>query len=1350
MPIAGTAAFSSQISLIGAEDRNMRAVSVVLETLLVVAALAAGTALAEDPPPADDGVNPLERFAEPVTALPKARFEADRFVVRPGEVIVLTGSANAVFEQQQSRLETQLALSAAKQQPSVRHMSWDGDTVYEQARAENFGGWAEQFAAVGASTIIAWFGGLEALDDSRDDAAFAAAYGKLLDEFAKTTPRLVVISPAPIEKPLGRWVRDNTPRNVRLKKFTAIAQRLAKERGAIFVDIFTPLAARGAGAARLTDDGIHLTPDGQRIVADLIAQQLGVGTSLGEAQEPLRKEIVHKNRFWFDCWRTLNWNFPYSDRKWAMFSKPAGTRPPLAEELKQWKPFIKASDARVHALALGKTPPPLPVVNALPEEKRRPPDEELKAFTPRDGFEINLFASEADGLVKPILFTWDERGRLWAACAPSYPQLIPGTVANDYILICEDTDGDGRADKFTRFAEGLMMPTGLALGDGGVYVCHSKEIIHLRDTDGDDHADQRRVIFSGFGTGDAHQMINSLCWGPDGRLWFTEGLHIDSNVETPSGLIKNHQTAVWRMNPRTLELQPFLGNAAATENAWGMGFDDWGQAFYDSGSEPNAVYLDPALSPVPSRYLTKSQYWAIGTVATSKAKSMEIEFIGSRHLPDDLQGLMVKSLYVAGYVDLTQLTDDGTGFHSEQRGELVTSSSSIFRPLQVSVGPDSAIYICDWCNPIIGHYQASYRDPQRDHTHGRVWRMAYKDLPAAKAPALHKMSPPELIDQLASPERWVRQQAKEFLYRLPTEEVVAAADARLTTILAGKKSPGTTESGVKYAGAPADASAQEEHLLYELIGVFAGHEAVRPALIERMLKSPEPHCRAFGTHMIGLWADQLPAPLALLKRMVGDENPRVRMEAVVAASYVKSPSAVEVATLVLNQPRDPLLDYALTETVLTLKSQWFPAMEKGELAFDNQVDRVIFVLAADGSADVTQIVRRFSERPELTDDARAQLWAVLAKAGEPNDLRYALEHGARFPSVLDGLAVSALQRNKIPGGDLAEPLKPLLADKDESLRAAAISLAGAWHVKPLAAEIRRQISDGSAAIRVAAIGAIAQIEGRNALALLTPLVASDNPAQVRAAAMKAISSVDLSLAVQLAVEQIPAIANEGEMSDFLLPLVNRQGGANLLAEALEKVALQADQAKLAHRALSAVGHDESALIAVLNRALGVTAGTPEYSPELVERLAATVSQGDSERGRQVFLSKLANCIACHKVAGQGGDIGPDLSVLGSAVPAPQIIESILWPNRLVKEGFAATRVVTTEGQIFTGYKLKETADEVQLRDINTREVRRIPREDIEDTTDVGSVMPAGLTIGMTDAEFRDMIRYLAGLGRGGN
>ena len=189
----------------------MRVAAVAVGMLLVVATLSAGTAPAEDAA----AINPLDRFAEPVTPLPRETFAGNKFAIRPGEVIVLTGPANMVFEQQEGWLETDLAAFGAQQKPNVRHMGWEGDTVYEQARAMNFGGWGEQFAAVGASTIFAWFGQIEALDDSHDDEAFDAAYAKLLDEFAKTTPRLVVISPIPFEKPArSAWsptTRHGTP-----------------------------------------------------------------------------------------------------------------------------------------------------------------------------------------------------------------------------------------------------------------------------------------------------------------------------------------------------------------------------------------------------------------------------------------------------------------------------------------------------------------------------------------------------------------------------------------------------------------------------------------------------------------------------------------------------------------------------------------------------------------------------------------------------------------------------------------------------------------------------------------------------------------------------------------------------------------------------------------------------------------------------------------------------------------------------------------------------------------------------------------------------------------------------------
>ncbi len=349
------------------------------------------------------------------------------------------------------------------------------------------------------------------------------------------------------------------------------------------------------------------------------------------------------------------------------------------------------------------------------------------------------------------------------------------------------------------------------------------------------------------------------------------------------------------MNPPHSNWKASWATRERAENAWGVGFDDWGQSFYDPGNQNNAVYLQPALSPVPEQYITKNQYQKLGSIAVSKAKGMEIEFLSSTHLPDDLQGLMAKSIYMASNVDLHQIIDDQSAFRSEPRGELLTSTSPMFRPLETRVGPDGAIYLCDWCNPIIGHYQTSYRDPQRDHTHGRIWRLSAKNRPLVKPPAMHQMQSEQLVDQLASPEHWVRQQAKELLYRSPSDAVVAAADARLAELLAGKTAR-IDSPGAKYLGMPADAETQTEHFLYELTGVFAAHEAARPALIDRLLASPEPRLRAFGAHMTGLWAVQLPNPLAQLRRAAGDEFPRVRMEAAVATSYVPAASAVEVAT----------------------------------------------------------------------------------------------------------------------------------------------------------------------------------------------------------------------------------------------------------------------------------------------------------------------------------------------------------------------------------------------------------------------------------------------------------------------
>src|SRR5260221_803751 len=195
---------------------------------------------------------------------------------------------------------------------------------------------------------------------------------------------------------------------------------------------------------------------------------------------------------------------------------------------------------------------------------------ELASFQISDGFEVNLFASEKDGVVKPIQIRFDARGRLWVIGSTVYPQIEPDQVPNDKVRILEDTDGDGRCDKTTVFADGLMIPTGLELGDGGAYVGHGTELLFLKDTDGDGKADERRVLLRGFGTGDNHQNINSFRWGPGGELWFSQGLHTHSSVETSWGLVRLNQAGLWRLRPRLLKLEGFYGSPKQTPKPRGL------------------------------------------------------------------------------------------------------------------------------------------------------------------------------------------------------------------------------------------------------------------------------------------------------------------------------------------------------------------------------------------------------------------------------------------------------------------------------------------------------------------------------------------------------------------------------------------------------------------------------------------------------------------------------------------------------------------------------------------------------------------------------------------------------------
>jgi putative heme-binding domain-containing protein len=955
------------------------------------------------------------------------------------------------------------------------------------------------------------------------------------------------------------------------------------------------------------------------------------------------------------------------------------------------------------------------------------PELERQTFQLADGLEVNLFAADPL-LAKPIHINFDAQGRLWVASSEVYPHIKPGQTATDKILVLEDGNADGVADKTTVFADGLLIPTGVLPGDGGAYVANSTEMLHLSDTNGDGKADHRRVVLSGFGTEDTHHIIHTFRWGPDGMLYFNQSIYIHSHVETPWGVRRLNSAGIWQFRPETMQLEVF---ARGLCNPWGHIFDYWGQSFATDGAGGEGInYVFPGV--VMFTYAGAKR--VSPGLNPGSPKHCGLEVISGGHFPDDWRGSLVTNDFRAHRVCRFTLTEVGSGYSSKEETEIIKSTHTAFRPIDVKMGPDGALYIADWYNPIIQHGEVDFRDDRRDHTHGRIWRVTVKGRPLIDRPQIVGTEIPAVLDLLHAPEEFTRSHAKLELKARGASQVQPA----LADWVAGLD--------------PQDP--RFEHNLLEGLWTYQSLDVVEPKLLGQLLASQDHHVRAAATRVLSAWHHRLPNAQAQMATLIADAHPQVRLEAIRALAGVGTPDAVEMAMRALDQPVDRFIDHALWVTATDLQPVWLSALEAGQLDFGGNVKHLTYVLQAAGSPRVVAPLVALLESGKLPAERRESVLLLVAALGGPSELRLVLDlalagnaSAEQRAALLTALASATQMRKVRPDGDLAA-IAQLTSDTNEAVRLAAIELSGLWKVaaaNPTLLEIASAEST-SDEVRQKALAALADY-GDQSRDVLLRLSRANSSVATQTAAIAALAKLDVNAAAAECV-QLLKLQSQADPSAAISAILDRNGGAAALGAAVSKESLSADAAKLAVRAVRSTARDEPELVATISKAGGISTPKRKLSADEMNQLLAEIeAHGDPARGELIFRREAQNCLKCHSIAGAGGRVGPDLVSIGASAQRDYLVESILDPSAKIKENYHALTVVA-DGIITSGVQIRETDTELVLRDVEDREVV-IPLDALEARKEAGSIMPVGLADELTRQELVDLVRFLSELGKVG-
>lgn len=865
--------------------------------------------------------------------------------VRPNASIVLIGNNLGSRMLNFGTFETEMQLRYPTDSLVIRNMCDGGDTPGFRPHSGRLSPWAfpgaekfqtelaqnsgsegvfetpdEWLSRLEADIIIAFFG----YNESFEGPGGLENYKAELDAFIKhslkqtyngsSTPQLLIVSPIAFEDVSNHFdVPNGEAANQNLQLYTEGMKEVSVANKVPFIDVFQPSKNWFMDKnADLTVDGSQLNEEGYKKFAKHLADELtgNKAVSSQSRRVAVNEAVNEKNFYWHHDYKMPNGvhvfgrrhapygpdNYPFEIKKTRQLT---ANRDSLIWATVQNESYdLKSADAVT--LTLPEVDTNYNLGNGEDMVQYKYGEEAIKTLTVPEGYQVALFASEKEfpDLANPAQISFDNKGRLWVATLPSYPHYKPGDPKpNDKLIILEDTDNDGKADKQTVFADKLHLPIGFEFAPEGVYISQGTNLKLYTDTDGDDKEDIVEIVLSGFDDHDTHHAISAFCADPSGAFYMSEGIFLHTNVETSYGPVRATNGGFYRFNPQRKKLERTL--QVAIPNPWGIAFDEWGQDFFLHTSGPKVNWMMPSsLKPIYgiSSPLTEELIEEAHRVRPTSG----MEFISSRHFPDEVQGDMLLANSI-GFLGLKQheMLEDGTGYTSKHRQDLITGTDPNFRPVEMEFAPDGSLYIADWHNVLIGHMQHNARDPLRDHVHGRIYRITYPSRPLVAPAKIDGASIEQLLDNLKLPEYRTRYRTRRELRGRNANGVLTALQTWVSNL---------EVSDPDY-----------EHHRLEALWVSWGMNQVDGALLGKLLKSEDHRVRAASVRVLRYMGHQLDNALDLLKIAAGDTHGRVRLEAVTAASWLSRNEGMAILEVARQHPLDEWMEdsFNFAETRLT-------------------------------------------------------------------------------------------------------------------------------------------------------------------------------------------------------------------------------------------------------------------------------------------------------------------------------------------------------------------------------------------------------------------------------------------------